>query len=127
MVLNIIDLQQKQNNAGWAWSNVGQLNTIGVGGTYELDAKTSFELGAYNSKGDSVTKNASANILSGTVTYKLMPGVKLYGIYTNLKYSSGSSTLILPATGSAATLAGGIGLVAGQTANVLNLGLQYAF
>jgi hypothetical protein len=130
MVLNVIDLQQKQNSpgvAGFTATNLGQLNTFGVGGTYNLDAKTSFAIGAYNSKGSDGLKNVSADILSGTVTYELMPGVKLYGIYTNIKNSSGATAFMLPATGSAAALASGFLLSTGQTANVFNLGLQYAF
>jgi Gram-negative porin len=130
MVLNVIDLQQKQNSpgvAGFTATNLGQLNTFGVGGTYNLDAKTSFAIGAYNSKGSDGLKNVSADILSGTVTYELMPSVKLYGIYTNIKNSSGATAFNLPATGSAAALASGFLLTTGQTANVFNLGLQYAF
>ena len=97
------------------------LNTTGVGGSYTLNDKTSFDAGYYTAKSN--TGNFKVNTTAAGAYYNLTKELKLYGQYAVLdnKGSSAASwnfagPTIFPYSFSS-----------GQSAKTLNLGLIFSY
>jgi hypothetical protein len=118
----------KYNAAGAVVNGNGKLNTTGIGATYDFSNKTNLMFGIYNSLDPNSVNKTNVQMMSGTLTYAVLKDVKLYGSYTNITEGNTNSTLGYVLSGSAGTLANnGGGLVSGEKANIINIGLQYAF
>ena len=97
------------------------LDTIGIGGAYKLNAKTTFDAGIYS------TKQATYNVNTAAVgvQYQFLKDLTFYTQYASVA-NNGSDTAVFNFTPPNDThFQGTIG--AGQTANTINIGFIYAF
>jgi hypothetical protein len=97
------------------------LGTTGVGGSYTLNDKTSFDAGYYSAKSN--TSNFKVDTIAAGAYYNLTKELKFYGQYAAVDNKGGATAAWNFAGPSIIT--GDLG--AGQKAKTLNIGLIYSY
>ena len=102
-----------------ASSTLKSLKTTGIGGSYMLSRETTLDIGSYKTKDTGYSMGTTA----AGVQFKFLKDLTIYGQYALVKNSGTASTAFnfAPPTVLTGTL------TSGQTANTLNIGLQYGF